>query len=211
MDKEEYIKRMIKRRVSITPGLFIDNRTIDRLSGLELYSMPESTIVSIVELYVGLKNMNIPDKEIFQQFELMRPGSGRIPLPLNLKTYVYYRIQLEHNDNSGLNRSYVNSAVDASYSFFANNRVELNSIHNGMTSSKAVPYEKSKKSIRPNINSTKGVTTPVAILQSVGLLLSFMAPFMLAAMVAGITDNGTAAVTTFLISMIAWFIIMNKY
>jgi hypothetical protein len=89
--------------------------------------------------------------------------------------------------------------------------VELNSIHNGMTSSKAVPYEKSKKSIRPNINSTKGVTTPVAILQSVGLLLSFMAPFMLAAMVAGITDNGTAAVTTFLISMIAWFIIMNKY
>lgn len=116
--KSELTHHLIKKRVSQTPELNMDSSTIDSLEGMMLAGMPESTIVAIVELYVKLKESDISDKEIFKQFEQMRPGSGKMPTPLNLNSYINYRLKLEHEDGIGLTDEFTFDAIKTCSNYF---------------------------------------------------------------------------------------------
>jgi hypothetical protein len=110
-DKNDLIRFLIKKRVQQNSELNMNDNKIDSLDGMMLAGMPEGTIVAIVELYAKLKGTGTPDKEIFEQFEAMRPGSGEMPSPLNLNSYISYRLRLEHEDGMGLTDEFISESI----------------------------------------------------------------------------------------------------
>lgn len=211
-NESELTHHLIKKRVSKTPELNMDESTIDSLEGMMLAGMPESTIVAIVELYVRMKEADISDKEIFQQFEQMRSGSGKMPSPLNLNSYINYRLRLEHVDGIGLTNEFTTDAIKASYNYFNTQKTEAQKKNNSNSSFEQVNNTKNRSDINlQNKKSTKiGSSTSEAVFQTIGMIFGFMVPFILAGLVADATDSGAAAVITFVISLVAYFILLKN-
>ncbi len=61
----------------------------------ELYSLPDSSIVDIVESYIKLKSLGLSDMEVFNEIEDLRSiiaGRGELPDHLTLNNYIKYRL-----------------------------------------------------------------------------------------------------------------------
>jgi hypothetical protein len=114
--KNDLIRRLAKQRVREDPmmaSMGINETTIDFLGRLEYAGLPENVIVSIIETYARLKKRGVPDREILGRIEKRRSSisSGKMPQPLNLETYIQYRLELEHSHGVPISASFVAEAV----------------------------------------------------------------------------------------------------
>ena len=98
--KEDLIRSLVKKRVSNDPMASLmgfDASMVDSLDPLQLISTPEGSIVTIVETYALMKKQGTSDQQIFDCIEAHRSaiGSGTMPSPPNLESYIQYRIAVE--------------------------------------------------------------------------------------------------------------------
>ena len=91
----------------------VDVEIIDRMEKSELMALPEGTIFKIVETHFKLKNQSFSDREIFSWIEAQRSefGSGIIPNPLDLESYVKYRVNIEQEHGVRLSEQFIGLAV----------------------------------------------------------------------------------------------------
>ncbi len=106
-DESDVIRALILHRNSV------DREIIDRMEKSDLMSQPEGTIFKIVETHFKLKNQSYSDQEIFAWIEAQRSevGSGRMPKPLNLESYVRYRVNIEQEQGIRLSEQFIGLAV----------------------------------------------------------------------------------------------------
>lgn len=114
--KSELIRNLAKQRVRDDPmaaAMEFDERMVDTLGTMQLAGLPESTIVTIVETYATLKKHGVSDGEIIQRIEAHRSsiGSGELPRPLNLDSYIQYRLELEHSHGAPISEEFVTDAI----------------------------------------------------------------------------------------------------
>lgn len=118
--KEDIIRTLIKRRILETGILDEFSRDVDSLNSAQLYGTPEATILVIVETYAMLKKRDTQDGEIFARIEAHRAsaGTGQLPQPLTLESYVAYRIALEHSAGAPISQDFIAEAVAVCRAFF---------------------------------------------------------------------------------------------
>jgi hypothetical protein len=114
--KNDLIRSLAKQRVRQDPSasaMGFDERMVDSLGRLQLAGLPESPIVTIMETFAILKKRGVPEPEIFARIEAHRSsiGSGEIPRPLSLESYIQYRIDLEHSHGAPIPEKFVVEAT----------------------------------------------------------------------------------------------------
>lgn len=117
--KNDLIRALAKQRVRNDPmakAMGFNEHMIDSLGMIQLAGLPESTIVTIVETYAMLKKHSVPDQEIFERIEAHRSsiGSGEMPRPLNLESYIHYRLDIEHSHGAPISEKFISEAVRVS-------------------------------------------------------------------------------------------------
>jgi len=122
-NKEDLIRNLVKKRIKEDPLAEIlgyDESMVDSLETMELMGIPEAAIVTIVETYaLSLKN-GAPEDAIFNHIENHRSqiGSGTLPNPLNLESYIKYRIEIEHDYGAPISEKFISDAIVASREYF---------------------------------------------------------------------------------------------
>lgn len=114
--KNDLIRSLAKQRVRDDPmaaAMGFNEHMVDSLGMMQLAGLPESTIITIVETFAMLKKHGASDQEIFQRIEAHRSsiGSGEMPNPLNLESYIQYRVELEHSHGSPISEEFVSEAT----------------------------------------------------------------------------------------------------
>ncbi|MBW1991910.1 MAG: hypothetical protein JRI59_07310 [Deltaproteobacteria bacterium] len=120
-DKSELIKSLAIKRVKESPILkdFATDliREINKMSDNQLMGLPEASIVAICETYYKLKSQGMSDEDTFKIIEDHRAilsGSGELPSPLTLNSYIKYRIS--HELNWSLSQGSISFYARASFS-----------------------------------------------------------------------------------------------
>lgn len=120
-NKIDLIRSLAKKRIrsdSFASKLVGD---INNISETMLMSLPEATIVTIVETYWQLKNQGLSVKEILESIENHRASfgdSGILPSQLTLPNYIKYRIRLEHSNGAPISDDFIDEAVQAANEAF---------------------------------------------------------------------------------------------
>ena len=114
--KNDLIRSLAKQRVRQDPiasSMGFNESMIDSLGMLQLAGLPESTIATIVQTYASLKKHGASDEEIFSRIEAHRSsiGSGDIPSPLTLNSYVEYRLDVEHSHGAPISSGSIAESV----------------------------------------------------------------------------------------------------
>lgn len=120
--KDEFIRALMKRRVERDPlarDMGFDTNMVDSLDQMRVAGMPEASIAAIVETYSVLRRAGVDEHEIFDRIEAHRAqlGTGVLPIPLTLDSYVMYRIETEHGDNR-LPEQFITPAILACREYF---------------------------------------------------------------------------------------------
>ncbi|OPY85870.1 MAG: hypothetical protein A4E65_00039 [Syntrophorhabdus sp. PtaU1.Bin153] len=122
VDKNALIKNLVRLRIKTDPRLLIigwDEKKVDYISEVQLAGLPESTIVTIVETWAILQKGGVSDSEIFSLIEKHRSqvfSGGEIPempSPLDLTSYIKYRLRIEHSDGAPIDESFIETAIEA--------------------------------------------------------------------------------------------------
>jgi len=121
--KNDLIRSLAKQRIRADPmaaAMGFSEPMVDSLGITQLAGLPESTIATIVETFAVLKKQGIQDGEIFARIEAHRAtvGTGQIPQPLTLESYVTYRIALEHSVGAPVSQDFIAEAVTICRAFF---------------------------------------------------------------------------------------------
>lgn len=118
MEKYSLIRRFAKERIEDQKKKNSDFAFQATISGLDeidswniemLDGLPESTIVTIVEAYLGFKNQGLDEFIIFENIENHRssfdpyPNPEPMPSDPNIKNYIYYRLKFELPTDAGYN------------------------------------------------------------------------------------------------------------
>ena len=116
LNKDDLIRSLAKNRISEDPlasSMSYDESMVDSLGAMELAGIPEAAIVTIVETYALSKKSGASDSDIFDHIEAHRSqiGSGVMPNPLNLESYIQYRIAIEHSHGAPISKQFVSEAV----------------------------------------------------------------------------------------------------
>jgi hypothetical protein len=107
----------------MTSAMGFDKSMVDSMSEFQLASLPEGTIVTIVETWAKLRKFGAEDVEIFRRIEDHRSTAfprGQLPSPLSLKTYIRYRLEIEHSHGAPLDDSFVEAAIEAARKAYGN-------------------------------------------------------------------------------------------
>ncbi len=112
--KIELIKTLAKKRVQNDPiaSMLGD---INELPETILMSLPEATIVTIVETWAILKAQGVPEEDILKRIEAHRSSLGDygdLPKPLTLENYIKYRLNLELGPNVPLSEEFIDYAIE---------------------------------------------------------------------------------------------------
>ena len=115
-NKENLIKNLAKERIKADPlaeSMGFSESMIDTLGTIELMGIPEAAIVTIVETYALSLKSGAPEKAILNHIENHRSqlGTGSMPSPLNLESYIKYRIKIEHEHGAPISEEFVSSAI----------------------------------------------------------------------------------------------------
>ena len=103
VDKAELIRVLVDKRINESWvlqnfGAALGVEDASQMNLLQLLSLPEAGIVTIVETYVAQRRKGKSSEEILTAIERHRsrlcPGA-RMPTPLNLESFVKYRVKLE--------------------------------------------------------------------------------------------------------------------
>lgn len=111
------INELVQLRIRSHPGdvpMGFTQALIDRLSLQQLSGIPENIITVLVKTWMKLQETGMDDEEILLGIEKQRSrhlGSGTLPVPLNLASYIKYRLELEHKCMHPLTESYIDDAI----------------------------------------------------------------------------------------------------
>jgi hypothetical protein len=116
--KNDLVRNLAKQRVREDPlaaAMGFNETMIDSLGMMQLAGLPESGIATIVESFVALKKYGVPEPEIFARIEAHRSsiGSGQIPNPLSLESYIRYRVEIEHSHGAPISEEFLAEAIRA--------------------------------------------------------------------------------------------------
>lgn len=121
----EFIKALLRERLE-EAGVFDQwRREFQEMNAFMVMATPEATIVTIVESYVRLKASGRGEGEIFRWIEQQRSpiGSGPLPVPLTLQSYIRYRVDLEHGHTTlPLTDDFIAGAIRKSFRYFSTTR-----------------------------------------------------------------------------------------
>lgn len=115
-DKTKWIRAFVKKRVIQDPIAIVQGFSpamVEQLPPEVLLGLPEGTLVTIVETFAALKLQGVSDSEALQRIERHRSmiGSGTMPSPLSLESYIWYRVSLEHSDAGPLPEEHIADCV----------------------------------------------------------------------------------------------------
>lgn len=120
-DKIALIREMVKDRVESDP--FAKHLVeVESLSEFDLMSLPEATVVTIVESYmIFTQRQGILPEEALGLIENHRSKlrSGKIPSPLTLASYVKYRLALDHPRGLSIPETSVDRTIEKAKVFFS--------------------------------------------------------------------------------------------
>lgn len=119
--KIDLIKKLAKDRVRKDPmaeSLGYNEGMVDSLGTMELMSTPEGTLVTIVETYALLLKSGEREEFILNHIENHRAqlGVGAMPIPLNLESYIKYRIEMEHSHGAPISEEFISRAISVARS-----------------------------------------------------------------------------------------------
>ena len=114
--KNDLIKNLAKERIKNDPlaeNMGFTESMINSLGTMELMGIPEAAIVTIVETYALSLKSGAPEDAIINHIENHRSqlGSGPMPVPLNLETYIKYRIEIEHGQGAPISEQFISKAI----------------------------------------------------------------------------------------------------
>jgi hypothetical protein len=114
--KNDLIKKLAKDRINTDPmaeSMGFNESMIDSLGTMELMGIPEAAIVTIVETYVLSLKSGAPEEAILNHIENHRSqlGTGTMPVPLNLESYIKYRIEIEHGHGAPISEQFILKAI----------------------------------------------------------------------------------------------------
>lgn len=114
--KEELIKNLAKTRVRTDPTarrMGYDEGMIDSLGTMQLMGIPEAAIVTIVETYALSLKSGAPERAILEHIENHRSqiGSGTLPVPLTLESYIKYRLEIEHSHGAPIGEDFITEGI----------------------------------------------------------------------------------------------------
>lgn len=122
--KNDFIRSLVRNRVQKDPlmqGMGYDIGMVDSLDQSKIVGLPEATIAVIVETYSLLRRAGAAEHDTFERIEAFRaqhqPGTGPLPTPLTLDSYVAYRIEIEHG-HARLSKKFIASAILACREYF---------------------------------------------------------------------------------------------
>ena len=115
-DKIKWIRAFVKKRVIQDPRAIVYGLSpamVEQLPPEVLLGLPEGTLVTIVETFAALKSQGVPDSEALQRIERHRSmiGSGAMPAPLSLESYIEYRVSLEHSNAEPLLEEHIADCI----------------------------------------------------------------------------------------------------
>ena len=115
-NKEELIKSLVKERIKLDPmaeSMGFNEDMVDSLGTMQLMGLPEAAIVTIVETYALSLKSGAPDEAILNHIENHRSqlGAGTMPSPLNLDSYIKYRIKIEHEYGAPISEELISRAI----------------------------------------------------------------------------------------------------
>lgn len=86
---------------------------VNSLTDAQLLGLPEATIATIVESYASLAKRGSVGDEALRSIERHRAqiGTGRLPDPLTLESYVRYRLDIEHPDGSPIDDRGISASI----------------------------------------------------------------------------------------------------
>ncbi len=124
LDKEDLIQGLVKKRIREDPlaeSLGYDESMVDSLGTMELMGIPEAAIVTIVETYALSLKSGAPEEAILNHIENHRSqiGSGTLPNPLNLESYIKYRIEIEHGHGAPISEKFISDAIATSREYYS--------------------------------------------------------------------------------------------
>lgn len=110
-DEYDVIRALVLHHFRKHPD--IGEQMVDRLGESEFMALPEATIYRIVETHFRHKRLGHPDHEIFSWIEARRSeiGSGIMPEPLDLESYVKYRLDVEYGSRERLSQQFIGQAI----------------------------------------------------------------------------------------------------
>jgi len=128
-NKVDLIKDLAKARVkehSMASVFGVTPEAIDQLPLVELMGLPEATVVTIAETYSQMKSQGLPDTEILNLIEAHRSmiGSGSMPNPVTLPSYVQYRIKLEYRDVAPISERHIEQSLTEALRFVEQHKPE---------------------------------------------------------------------------------------
>lgn len=99
--KEDMIRSLVKNRLAgdvLADAIGAIPEAINEAPPEMIWSLPEATIVAIVEAWAQGRSRQIPEKQIFQFIEAHRSKAvkGELSASPTLISYLRYRIDLEH-------------------------------------------------------------------------------------------------------------------
>ena len=107
---------------------------IDNWDNMMLEGLPESNIITMVDAYFSLKEQGFNDSAIFEEMNEFRssydpyPNPNPMPSDLNLKKFIYYRLEFElPNENgieigeNGFTRDFIEKVFDETYNLYSRN------------------------------------------------------------------------------------------
>lgn len=122
--KEALVRAIAALRIRTDPAskvLGYHERMLDDLSLEQIYMLPEASIVTMVETFVGLRRKGVPARqaiEAIEQFRAQTFGSLPLPLPTSFFDFVAARIHLEHKQGAQLDEEFIDNAVHTSATVF---------------------------------------------------------------------------------------------
>lgn len=122
--KEALIRAIAALRIRTDPAskmLGYNERMLDDLSLEQIYMLPEASIVTMVETFVGFRRKGVPARQAIEAIEQFRSQTFRklpLPLPNSFFDFVAARIHLEHRSGAQLDEEFIDNAVHTSAKVF---------------------------------------------------------------------------------------------
>ena len=122
--KQDLILTLVKKRLTgdvLADAVGATPEAIDELPPEMLISLPEATIVSIVEAWAQGRSRQIPEEQVFKFIEAHRSmaAQGELPASPTLSSYVRYRIDLEHgHGHPPVSAAHIEHCIREAHHFF---------------------------------------------------------------------------------------------
>ena len=121
--KFDLIRKLLKARLRSDPMAQlagINPDAVDSQPDAVILGTPEGTITTIVETYIAMKRQGVPEEEILLRIEEHRSeiGAGTVVFPLPLRSYIRYRVSLEHSASAPVSDDSLDHSIQEALKFF---------------------------------------------------------------------------------------------